>query len=480
MTSRKKWLVGGAATLAVVAGGLYIAASVLAGRVEPYIREQALAYVRARFDGEVEMGRLQVHVPAGLPLKLMFHSRGTMARVEGSDLLLRHKGRRDVPPLFQMKKFTFEVDPGTVFDTPKSVQSMTLEGMEIHLPPKGERPDTGTAQPGATGGVVIKEVLVRDARLVILPRDSSRLPLDFAIQEVRLTDAGKDVAMNYTAALTNPRPPGQIHSTGTFGPWAAGEPGETPLGGEYLLEDAGLGVFKSIAGKLRSTGKFSGTLSSITARGDATIPEFRLTGAGNPVPLTAIFEVLVDGTNGNTTLKPVLATLGSTKFTTTGFVVKHIGDKQRTIFIDAKMPVGNLRDVLRLGMKGTPMMAGTIRLNTTIGIPPLAEKVKEKITLDGTFEVTNGKFLRSAIQGKIDGLSHRSQGKKKGEEVEAAVHRMSGAFKMADERITFQTLAFSIPGAAVNLGGHQSRRGGRKGCSGQGTGGAEAVAPDSV
>jgi hypothetical protein len=53
--------------------------------------------------------------------------------------------------------------------------------------------------------------------------------------------------------------------------------------------------------------------------------------SGNPVPLTTEFEVGVDGTNGNTVLKPVRARLGSTNLTTSGAVLKHEGDKQRTI-----------------------------------------------------------------------------------------------------------------------------------------------------
>jgi len=163
--------------------------------------------------------------------------------------------------------------------------------------------------------------------------------------------------------------------------------------------------------------------------------------------------VLVDGTNGNTELKPVVATLGSTHFTTTGFVVKHEGDTRRTILLEALMPAGNLRDVLRLAMKGPPIMEGTLKLNTTISIPPLEQKVKEKLLLDGTFKVTNGKFLRSTIQEKIDTLSHRGQGKKKNEEIDEAVSRMSGEFHLADESLTFRTLAFAIPGAAINIGG---------------------------
>ena len=460
MTSgRKKWLVVATLVFAVAAGGLFVAASILAKRVEPHIREQAIQYLRQRFDSEVELAGLQVHVPPALPFRLLFSGgRGTLAQVEGTNLSLRHHGRSDVPPMFALKHFSFEVDLGALLDTYQTVKRLTLDGLEIQIPPKGERPRFGSQEfPEETsaaklGGVVIEEVLVRNARLIILPRDKAKVPLRFDIHVLRLESAGKDVAMKYTALLTNPKPPGEIHSTGVFGPWAADEPSDTPLGGDYRFDNADLGVFKAIAGILRSTGRFEGTLSSIVARGQATVPDFRLKRVGNPVSLTTSFEVLVDGTNGNTELKPVVATLGSTHFTTTGFVVKHDGDTRKTILLEASMPAGNLRDVLMLAMKGSPIMEGTIKLNTTIGIPPLAEKVKEKLLLDGTFEVTNGKFLRSTIQEKIDALSHRGQGKKN-EEIDEVVNRMSGEFHLADESLTFRTLAFAIPGAAINIGG---------------------------
>lgn len=459
---RRKWIVIGAAVFTAIVVGLFVAAFVMAKRVEPYIRAQAIQYLRDRFDSDVELGRLQVHVPPALPLRLLFHGgRGALARVEGTDLSLRLHGRGNAPPILAIQHLSFEVDLGALFDTPRTINQVTLDGLEIQIPPKGERPSSGSQDalqetPAAKTGssnVVIEEVLIRNAHLSILPKDKTKIPLRFDIQNLRLESAGKDVAMKYTAVLTNPKPPGEIHATGVFGPWAAGEPGDTPLDGNYVFENADLGIFKGIAGILRSTGTFEGSLSSITARGQATVPDFRLKRAGNPVPLSTTFEVLVDGTNGNTELKPVVATLGSTHFTTTGFVVKHNGDVRKTITLEALMPAGNLRDVLMLAMKGPPMMQGTLKLNTKIGIPPLDEKVKEKLLLDGTFEITNGKFLRSKIQKKIDALSRRGQGKTSDQEVDQAVNRMSGDFKLADESITFRTLAFAIPGAAVNIGG---------------------------
>ena len=175
--------------------------------------------------------------------------------------------------------------------------------------------------------------------------------------------------------------------------------------------------------------------------------------AQNPVPLQTTFEVLVDGTNGNTVLKPVHAKLGSTEFTTSGAIVRHTEDTRKTIDLEAHMPKGNMRDVLRLAMKGAPFMEGTLKLDTKIKIPPLSGKVKEKLELDGTFDVTRGKFLRSKIQDQIDGLSRRAQGQPKNEEIDEVVSRMSGRFRMDDQILTFLRLAFAVKGAAVNVDG---------------------------
>ena len=462
MSRRKRWMVSGVLALAVMLVGVFISASMMAKRVEPFIKNEAIEYLRERFDSEVELASLQIHVPPALPLRLLFgEGRGSLAQVEGSHLLLRHRGRTDVPPLFAIERFQFDVDIGALIDSPRTVDRVTLDGLEIQIPPKGARPNLGSrsdppetpATEKVSTGVVIKQVLLRNAHLTILPRDTTKVPLRFDIHDLRMESVGQNVAMKYTATLTNPKPKGEIRSTGMFGPWTTAEPGDSPLRGAYQFEDADLSTFKGIAGILQSTGEFEGTLSSITARGQATVPDFRLKRAGNPLPLTTQFEVLVDGTNGNTELHPVVATLGTTHFTTKGFVIKHDGDKRKTISLAASMPAGNLRDVLMLAMKGSPIMEGTLRLNTTIGIPPLDEKVKGKLLLDGTFEVINGKFLRSRIQQKIDALSHHGRGKAKDEEVDEVVHRMGGEFKMADESLTFRTLAFAIPGAAINIGG---------------------------
>jgi hypothetical protein len=359
--------------------------------------------------------------------------------------------------MFLMKEFAFEVDLEILFGAPKRVPLVTIEGMEISIPPKGERPDIRLEEQENAAAlrtdVIFDEVHIRDSVLTILPRDPRKTPLRFDLHNIRLESAGKNVALKYQAALTNPKPPGEILSRGTFGPWAADEPADTPLAGDYSFDNADLGVFKGIAGILDSTGQFEGTLDSITARGEAVVPDFRLKRSGNVVSLKTRFEVLVDGTNGNTVLKPVVGTLGTTEFTTSGAIIKHESDRRRTINLDVDMPRGNLRDLLTLAMKGDTFMEGQIDLNTKIEIPPLSGKVREKLRLDGQFDITKGKFLRSSIQDQIDTLSRRGQGQPKNMAIDEVVLAMGGRFRLEDEKITFDSLSFAVPGSGVDLAG---------------------------
>ena len=459
MTARKKkWLVGIAVFAGLAGAVLFLVGRRMAKELDPYIREHAVLYLQERFDSEVEIAALRVRMPKVSPLALLYNRRHVgHARVEGESIVLRHKGRRDIAPLFLIRKLAFEVDLGSIFDSPKRVQLVTIDGMSINIPPKGERPDFGNENKQAhavmSTNVIIDEVMINHSVLTILPRDPRKTPLRFDLHRIRMESAGMGVAMTYDAALTNPKPPGEILSKGRFGPWAAEEPGDSPLSGAYVFDKADLGVFKGIAGILHSTGQFEGTLDSVTAKGEATVPDFRLKSAGNAVPLQTTFEVLVDGTNGNTVLKPVVGTLGKTTFTTSGAVIKHEADSHRTISLDVDMPKGHLRDLLTLAMKGETFMEGQIALKTKIDLPPLSGTVKEKLLLDGQFEITQGKFLRSKIQDQIDTLSRRGQGQPKNMEIDEVVLAMAGRFKMEDEIITFSSLSFAVPGSGIDLKG---------------------------
>jgi len=460
--TKKRWLIGIGSAAAFIIVALLIAAAVLAKRLEPYVRQQAIEYLQKRFNGDVQIAALHLHLPNTSPLRLMMTGgRGALGLVDGNDIVIRQRGQQS--PLFAMKKFSFDVDLGTLLKSPKHVPNVTLDGMEINVPPKGQRPDLGGSDSGKsdTGGssVIIDHVIVNNARLTLLPKESSKQPLRFDIARLHLDSAGLNTAMKYNAELTNPKPPGQIHSTGVFGPWSTGEPGDTPLKGEYRFQHADLSVFHGIAGILESTGNFEGTLDTITARGQAYVPDFRLTMAGHPVPLRTTFEVLVDGTNGNTELKPVRARLGTTDFTTSGAILRHEGERRRSIRLKVSMLHGNMRDLLTLAMKEPPLMDGEILLNTLIDIPPLSGKVRQKLNLDGRFDITNAKFLRPKIQEAVDNFSRRAQGRPEDPKIDSVESNLLGDFVLDDEVITFRTLRFVLPGASVNLNGSYDLKG---------------------
>jgi hypothetical protein len=456
MKKKRRWLIGIGIGVVVAIVAIFIAASIIAKRFEPMIRDQAIAYMSQRFHCEVELAALHIHVPHVSTFDLILHREsGIKVRVDGDKLSMRFPGSSDLPPLFSIRKFGFVMDLGSLAQDQKVVDSVSLEGMQINVPPKGERHFGGNSGDSGNGKskALIRDVRVRDAVLVLLPKDKGRNPLRFQIERLHLTSAGTDTAMNYDATLTNPKPPGKIDSKGTFGPWAADEPGDTPLNGKYTFDHADLGIFNGIAGILSSTGTFDGTLSSVHARGQARVPDFRLKMAGNPVPLSTTFEVLVDGTNGNTILQPVHAKLGSTEFTTKGAVIKHEDKRKHLIDLKVAMPDGSLRDLLRLAVKGSPFMEGRISLNTTIDIPPLTGTVKEKLRLNGKFSVHDAKFLRSNIQDQIDKLSRKGQGQPKNGEIDEVISSMSGAFRLENQRMTFSSLTFGVPGAHIRLAG---------------------------
>jgi hypothetical protein len=435
-------------------------------RLDPYIREQAVQYLQKRFNAEVEIANLRVHMPELSVFRLHRTGGRVAAHVDGEGIVLRLKSHPDRPPLFTMKKVGFDVDLATLFAHPKRVPQVTLDGLEINVPPK-DRPKDEKANTDASHesdesentGVIVDELVLHEATLKILPKEQGKKPLQFDIHYLRLQPAGKDVAMTYDASLSNAKPPGEILSEGSFGPWAASEPGDTPVSGKYKFDNADLGVFDGIAGILASTGEFAGTLSTLNVHGEATVPDFRLKSSGNRIPLQTKFEVLVDGTNGNTVLQPVIARLGTSDFTTSGAIIKHNGQDQRTISLDASMPKGNLQDLLRLAMKGSPVMEGRVSFKARIDIPPLSGKVREKLRLDGQFEISQGKFLRSNIQDKIDGLSRRAQGQPENEAIDEVFSGMKGRFQMENEVITFRTLQFAVPGAAIVLAGNYTIKG---------------------
>jgi len=112
----------------------------------------------------------------------------------------------------------------------------------------------------------------------------------------------------------------EITTAGKFGPWSTDDVGKTAVSGDYLFQQADLGVFRGIAGLLSSSGKFSGVLNRIEVRGMTDTPRFTVSSSSHQVQLRTQFYALVNGENGDTFLQKVVATFWKTTVWSAGSV----------------------------------------------------------------------------------------------------------------------------------------------------------------
>jgi hypothetical protein len=372
--------------------------------------------------------------------------------IVGEGVVFRLKDRPGMPPLFTIRKLTATANPLGLLA--RHVSTVRLEGLDIHIPPREESAQPQTKSEKKPPRFVIDEIIADGTTLTTIPRDSWKEPLQFEIQHLRLYGGGPADAMKFDAALMNAKPPGEIRSSGTFGPWSRAEPGDTPVSGNYTFRDADLSVFKGIAGKLSSDGNYHGSLGHIEVAGTTDVPDFRLAIAGNPVDLTTQFQAVVDGTDGNTYLKPVNGKFGHTSLTAQGSVEGKKGVQGKTVSLDVVVEEGRLEDMLSLAMKGKPMMRGAVRFHTKLVIPPGDVDVVEKVMLDGELTMDKAVFSKLDVQEKVNELSHRGEGKPQEPDDENSVASdFKSRFKVVKGVITLSGLSFSVPGVTVDLNG---------------------------
>jgi hypothetical protein len=280
---------------AFLLAALSIAFVIVAKRFEPYARQWLVSAIEKRYEGGVEIGA--------------FHAKFyPLPQASVEDVVVRFHRRTDIPPLAKIKRMTLSAGLWSVFEKPVRIHKVTIENLEISIPPKEERKGGSPAQAGsgARANFVLGEVNADGMILHIIPGDPAKEPRDFEFERLTLHSAALDRPMTYRAKLTNWKPPGDIQANGHFGPWDAPEPGGTPLDGKYIFRDADLSVFKGIAGTLSSDGEFHGQLNRIECNGTTNTPKFSVS-VGIPVDLKAQFHAIIDGMNGDTMLDPVKA-----------------------------------------------------------------------------------------------------------------------------------------------------------------------------
>lgn len=519
------WLAG---VVVVVLAALGVTAAIALRRVEPFLRAEIVEALSRHFHARVELDSFHVSLVKGIEAEgkglriwpAANHptdkdlSAGTPAKHPADEDLssgaASNEAGAEVPagggdPLIQLEEFRFHTplhySPGQAV----RIRTVVLKGLKIDVPPrvKPEKAAHGKeGSPGAGAGTaedasepgdevaaspagqqngagkwlsfVVDTIDCTGAELVLETNKPGKLPLTFEIARLKLTGVSASGPMKFDAQLTNPRPEGQIHSTGSFGPWVKEDPGESPVSGDYTFSHADLATFKGIAGILDSTGRYGGTLRDLTVDGVTDMPDFRLTNFGTALPLHTTFHAKVDGTNGDTWLEPVDAMLGHSHFTAKGPIVRvsavgadgKLHETGRDIALEVNVDKARIEDFLELAsppQRSTPLLTGDVTVKASLHIPPGKEPVPKRMGLDGEFQLKQVQFSSADITGKIRQLSLRGQGhpedvKKTG--ADAIQSEMNGKFKLEGGVITLPRLEYSVPGAEIDLAGTYALQGG--------------------
>ena len=233
--ARKRWRwVVGAITLAV----LVVAAVVVGYRIplsSDRLRREMIKTLSERLESQVELASLELH-----PFPRL--------RAVGTGLVIRHKRHPEVA-LISIRSFTVKADLGGLLR--KRVAHVTLEGLAIQIPPSDKKnpndsaepdagngvgktakpspdeagndtPDTDRKSPGMVKQLVIDDLVADEATLTLIPRDADKRPRVWQMHELHLQSVGLNQSMPFTSKLTNAVPPGEIDTTGSFGPWSTG------------------------------------------------------------------------------------------------------------------------------------------------------------------------------------------------------------------------------------------------------------------
>ena len=450
---------------AVVGAGVIFAGwakyKYLRAHADQILRDRVVTSLSVRFNSPVTLESLHldmsngVHV-TGTGLKILYLAGPTKP----------DKDSTDPPPMVSVPSFEFQTEWKALLEPTTRIVTVYVKGMQLHIPPHGkdhvprvkDNPKT-PKQPKIS--LAFDKIVCTDSQLTIETSKPGKLPLVFDLGNITLKDVGASKPFEYDATLKNPKPVGDIHSTGHFGPWQSDDPRETPLDGNYSFTNADLGPFKGIAGILSSTGNFQGKLSHIEVVGQTDTPDFRLDISDHPVPLHTDFRATVNGVNGDTTLTQVDAKLLHSVIHASGSVYR-VGNAQTGVTghdteLTVTMDHGRIEDMLTLATKtNPPLLSGAMTMRQKLSIPPGKESVSKRMKLSGTFGLQGVTFGNPQMQQKIDELSMRVQGHPKeanAQDATQVVSTMAGEFTLANAVMNMSSVQYEFPGATLKMSG---------------------------
>jgi hypothetical protein len=378
--------------------------------------------------------------------------------VTGTGLVLRPKNPPNGAPLTTLRQFSMGTSWIGLLRHPAHVQYVRLAGLTINIFPHSSQGKTQPAIPKkkrkhSLPPFYFAKVFADGTFLNIFSSNPQKPPRVFAISKLRLQSVAMGKPMAFQAILTNPKPIGQIQTTGQFGPWNPDDPDLTPVSGAYAFQNADLSTIRGLTGILSSRGKYSGQLEQINVQGETDTPQFGLGIGRNRMDLKTQFRAVVDGLNGDTLLRPVKAWLGGSLIVAHGGVLRTTGVKGETISLVVTTDYAQLADIIGIAVKSsTAPLVGRVTIDTRFDLPPGHQDIADRLQLNGNFIIQSAHFTNPDVEQKMTHLSERGEGKP-GQKGSPAVLNLKGHFALSGGVMSFSQLSFDVPGASVNLRG---------------------------
>jgi hypothetical protein len=431
----------------VVAGTSLVGLQILMARAGPLLKDRVVQVLSTHLDSRVEIDRFNVSVMHGLQVS------GDGLRIFSNNPAIASDTHA---LLIGISHFDFHSQLLGLIWKPMHVGTVHVRGLAIIIPPKRDRGSKiSISKDIRKSRFELDNVVCDDSSLTIESSKPGKDPLLFQLKHIVLHHVGSDAPWPYEAILTNAMPPGEIQTSGTFGPWETESPGDSNVTGKYRFDHADLDAIHGIGGLLHSIGSFDGQLDRIDVEGTVEVPNFSLDTANHALPLSTRYRATVDGTTGDTYLHSVDAKLADSRFRCTGAIV-NVKGKGHIIDLDVDVPAGRIQDFLALAVRTEPtVMQGVIQTKAKLHLRPGKERVAEKLRMEGSFVLQEIHFTNPAIEDKVDRMSLRAQGDPQEAKPGAAdVHStMSGQFAMRNGRMHFADLDYDLPGAKVTLDG---------------------------
>lgn len=441
-SNHKVWLVRAAVALGVIV----LVLGILLATHWPFSRADIAEDLQESLPGTVQFATFR---------STYFPHPGCVA--EG--MTLTHPGApSNSPPLATVARLTIQAGYLDLFLRPGYVARIRLEGLRVLVPRKGTYANTDSPPPSISAAASRIRVgqITADNSLLEIARSGDSPPLRFDIHRLSMYSVSHSAPIRYTVALHNPEPPGEITSTGQFGPWNSQQPRDTPLSGEYTFAQADLGSFEGIAGILSATGTISGNLGKIETQGSVDVPDFRATRTNHRVHLASQFSASVNGMNGDVFLDNVKSSLQRTSISSTGSVAHKPPRPGKTASLDCAIRGGRIEDLLYLVVRAPRApLRGEANLRANVIIPTGDQPFLQKLEMVGDFGVSQGKFTKPGTQEKVTQLSERAQGQKNtaDDNDPNLISDLAGHAEVRNGVATLTDLSFSVPGAYARMHG---------------------------